>query len=246
MVNYKIVGLVSVKTSSKRLPKKCLLPFGNENVITHVVKRAQNYGIEPIVCTSSDSSDDIIQKISDDIGVRCFRGSLINKMKRWLDCAKKFDLNEFHSIDADDPFFDGDLMIKSMNYLNDNNLDVVCPTKSSSMGSASVGYSLKTKILEESLKNISVDTDTEMIWNYLKKIKNIKIKALPEPSKSLKKIRLTLDYQEDYWLLSSIVRILGNNASRKEVENLLIKNPELYKINFFRNKEWKNLQSSKR
>ena len=237
---------MGLKTSSKRLPKKCLLPFGNENVITHVVKRAQNYGIEPIVCTSIDSSDDIIQKISDDIGVRCFRGSLINKMKRWLDCAKKFDLNEFHSIDADDPFFDGDLMIKSMNYLNDNNLDVVCPTKSSSMGSASVGYSLKTKILEESLKNISVDTDTEMIWNYLKKIKNIKIKALPEPSKSLKKIRLTLDYQEDYWLLSSIVRILGNNASRKEVENLLIKNPELYKINFFRNKEWKNLQSSKR
>ena len=245
MVNYKIVGLVSVKTSSKRLPEKCLLPFGNENVLTHVIKRAQENGIEPIVCTSSDSSDDIIKKISDDIGVRCFRGSLINKMKRWLDCAKKFDLNEFHSIDADDPFFDGDLMIKSMNYLNDNNLDVVCPTKSSSMGSASVGYSLKTKILEESLKNISVNTDTEMIWNYLKKIKNIKMKVLPESSKSLKKIRLTLDYQEDYWLLSSIVRILGNNASRKEVENLLIKNPDLHKINFFRNKEWKNLQSSK-
>tara|TARA_B100000886_G_scaffold297685_1_gene225461 strand:+ start:3770 stop:4507 length:738 start_codon:yes stop_codon:yes gene_type:complete len=238
-------GLITVKTSSKRLPNKCLLPFGNETVISHVIKRAIDYGIIPIVCTSNDSSDDVLQKLSEDLGVKCFRGSLVNKMKRWLDCAKKYNLKTFHSIDADDPFFDGELMIESMKYLKNNNLDVVCPTKSSSMGSASVGYSIKTKILEDSLKNINENEDTEMIWNFLNKVANIQMKELPESKLDTNKVRLTLDYEEDYLLLTAIVRILGNKATRKEVERLLIRNPDLYKINFFRNKEWKNLQLSK-
>jgi spore coat polysaccharide biosynthesis protein SpsF (cytidylyltransferase family) len=58
-------------------------------------------------------------------------------------------------------------------------------------------------------------------------------------------IRLTLDYEEDYWLLCSLVRILGNEASYKDVIQFLMKNPDFYKINSFRNDEWKNSQKSK-
>ena len=98
------IGLVTVRTSSSRLPNKCLLPFGDDTVIVHVVKRAISFGLRPIICTSIDPSDDVLQKIANDLKLECFRGSLNNKLKRWLECAKKFKIKTFHTIDGDDPF----------------------------------------------------------------------------------------------------------------------------------------------
>jgi spore coat polysaccharide biosynthesis protein SpsF len=245
MIDSKPIGFITVRTSSTRLPNKCMLPLGDETVISHVVKRAISYGIEPIICTSTDKSDDILEEISKELGVKCFRGSLVNKLKRWLDCAEHFNVNSFHTIDADDPLFDGHEMIASLDLLSSKDCDVVCPTESSSAGGASVGYSLTTAIIKKALENLDADTDTEMMWYYLEKVGQIKMINLPETTNNNSKVRLTLDYEEDYWLLASIVRILGDNPSRNEVMQLLLKNPDLAKINLFRNDEWKAAQLSK-
>jgi spore coat polysaccharide biosynthesis protein SpsF len=220
--------------------------LGDETVISHVVKRAIAYGIEPIICTSTDKSDDILEEISKELGIKFFRGSLVNKLKRWLDCAEHFNINSFHTIDADDPFFNGSEMIESLNLLKSGNYDVVCPTKSSSAGAASVGYSLTSAVVKRALVNLGDDTDTEMMWLYLEKLHGVRMTVLPESRRQISGIRLTLDYQEDYWLLTSIARILGNNATRDEINKLFRDNPEFTKINFFRNKEWKEAQLSKK
>ena len=245
MIDSKPIGFITVRTSSTRLPNKCLLPLGDETVISHVVKRAISYGIEPIICTSTDKSDDILEEISKELGVKCFRGSLVNKLKRWLDCAERFNVNSFHTIDADDPLFDGKEMIASLDLLRSKDCDVVCPTESSSAGGASVGYSLTTAIIKKALENLDSDTDTEMMWYYLEKVSQVKMEILPEASNANIKVRLTLDYEEDYWLLASIARILGNSASRDAVNQLFLNNPDLAKVNFFRNEEWKEAQLSK-
>ena len=246
MIDVNPIGFITVRTSSTRLPNKCMLPLGDETVISHVVKRTETYGIEPIICTSTDQSDDILEDISKELGVKCFRGSLVNKLKRWLDCAEHFNVDSFHTIDADDPYFDGSEVIKSLNLLESGNYDVVCPTESSSSGGASVGYSLTREIIRKALKNIEDDTDTEMMWFYLEKLDGVRMTILPDSSHQISGIRLTLDYEEDYWLLASIARILGNNASRESVDQLFLENPDLAKVNFFRNDEWKHAQLSKR
>lgn len=246
MTDSKPIGFITVRTSSTRLPNKCLLPLGDETVISHVVKRAISYGIEPIICTSTDKSDDILEEISKELGVKCFRGSLVNKLKRWLDCAEHFEVNSFHTIDADDPLFDGHEMIASLDLLSSKDCDVVCPTESSSAGGASVGYSLTTAIIKKALENLDPDTDTEMMWFYLEKVHGIRMAILPESRRQISGIRLTLDYEEDYWLLASIARILGNSASRDAVNQLFLNNPDLAKVNFFRNEEWKEAQLSKK
>ena len=81
--------------------------------------------------------------------------------------------------------------------------------------------------------------DIKIPINKLKKIN------LPETKDQNLKMRLTLDYEEDYWLLESVRRILGNNCNRKEVDELFNNNPDLYKVNWFRNEEWKKVQQSK-
>jgi spore coat polysaccharide biosynthesis protein SpsF len=246
MVELNPVGFITVRTSSTRLPNKCLLPIGEETIISHVIKRAQGYGIEPIVCTSIHRSDDILEDIANKLGVKCFRGSLVNKLKRWLDCADYFKLEAFHTIDADDPFFDGNEMIASLDLLKSTSFDVICPTLSSSAGGASVGYSITTAIIRKSLENLDSNTDTEMMWYYLEKVDGIKMKNLPETTNINTAIRLTLDYEEDYWLLNSINRILGGNPDRDKVMQLFLDNPDMSKINMFRNDDWKAAQVSKK
>ncbi len=241
-----MIGFITVRTSSTRLPKKCLLSFGESTVLNHIIRRAVSYDIEPIVCTSTSKEDDIIEEIANKEGVKCYRGSLDNKLQRWLDCAMHFNIDTFHTIDADDPFFDGDEMKSSMRMLQEEKVDMVEPTESSSAGGASVGYSLTTDIIERACNGLDKDTDTEMMWFYIEKVSDLKTKILPETRRNISNMRLTLDYEEDYWLLESVRRILGNLTSRDEVDQLLLSNPDMYKINWFRNEEWKAGQLSKK
>ncbi len=240
-----IFGLVSVRTSSTRLPGKCLLPFGDGNVLAHIIRRARAFKIEPIVCTSVDHSDNIIEQIASAEGVRCFRGSLLNKLKRWSDCAAHFCLERFHTVDADDPFFDGDEIKRSMSLLTEGGGDVVYPSEYSSSGGASVGYSMTADIVKRASTKLPDEADTEMMWYHLEKISDLRRVVLPDGQPAPSKIRLTLDYQEDYWLLETVRRIVGGLAPRQEVNQLFARNPDLYKVNWFRNEEWKAAQLAK-
>jgi RimJ/RimL family protein N-acetyltransferase/spore coat polysaccharide biosynthesis protein SpsF (cytidylyltransferase family) len=241
-----IPGLVTVRTSSSRLPQKCLLPFGDGNVLEHIIRRAKHFGIEPIVCTSVDPSDDVIERIAAAENVKCFRGALANKLKRWADCARHFKLGAFHTVDADDPFFDGSEMQRSYAFLRDGGWDMVAPTESSAAGGASVGYTLTADIVTRASAGLADEADTEMMWYHVAKVPGLKKATLPESEADPVVARLTLDYQEDYWLLESIRRVVGNLAPRAAVDDLLRRNPDLYRINWFRNEEWAAGQAAKK
>lgn len=240
-----IPGFVTVRASSTRLPGKCLLPFGEGNVLSHIIRRARAYGIDPIVCTSTDVSDDVIEEIAMKEGAKFFRGSLVNKLKRWYDCAVNYDISAFHTVDADDPFFDGEEMAASMKILETKSLDLVEPSERSSNGAGSVGYSIKTKIIKEALKNIGENDDTEMMWDFLNKVPNIKKEKMRNNENAPEKIRLTLDYEEDYWLLDSVRRMISVQQTREEIDNLFKRNPDLYLVNWHKNVEWKKSQEDK-
>ena len=239
-----IPSFITVRTSSTRLPKKCLLPFGEGNVLEHIIRRARHYGLDAIVCTSTDKQDDIIQLIAEKEGVKCFRGSALNKLKRWCDCCDYFNIERFHTVDADDLFFDGELMKKSFAILSEG-YDMVWPTKSSGEGAASVGYSLTKDIVDKACSLTADNEDTEMMWYYLDKVEGARKLVLQEQEVNQTQVRLTLDYEEDYWLLQTVRRVVGNLASRKNVDELFRTNPDLHKINWFRNEEWKRGQLSK-
>ena len=43
-----------------------------------------------------------------------------------------------------------------------------------------------------------------MMWYYLEKVDGIKMLTLPDIHQDAPVVRLTLDYEEDYWLLASL------------------------------------------
>ena len=244
MNENKLIGIILVRSKSKRLPEKCFLSFGKINILEHMIKRCEFYNIKPIICTTTNKCDDKISELAKHSKIQCYRGPSKNKILRISNCCKKFNIHYFHTIDADDPFFCGKEVYRSVNYLKSYSLDIVKPTTLSSKGSGIMGFSVKSKIFHKLSKKIKKNTDTEMMWNYFYKLKKLKIKTLSK-SKYDCEARLTLDYKEDYIFLETLRLLLGNFASRKSICSILKKNPGLKKINYFRNYEWKKNQMQK-
>lgn len=232
-------GFITVRTASSRLPKKCLLEFGEGTVLDHVIRRARFFGITPVVCTTDSAHDDPIEEIAVTNLCRCFRGSEKDKLARWLGACEAFGVERFHTVDADDPFFDGDLARDSMDLLLEGSYDAVYPSEETYL--ASVGYSLSADIVRRAC-DVKTSDDTEMMWSYLESVPGFRRTALRVPDGKGRDVRLTLDYEEDYWLLRTVLRILGPECRRRDIEELFTANPHLRLVNWFRNEEWKHLQ----
>jgi len=239
-----IPSLITVRAGSTRLPGKCFLSFGDGSVLEHIINRTLHYHLFPIVCTTTQKEDDQIAALANKLRIPCFRGAQNNKLLRWSECCNHFGLKSFHSIDADDPFFCGEEVRRSFALLQ-SGFDVIAPSPSSSIGGATVGYSLTYDSVKRSCEMLDENVDTEMIGRYLNVIPAIKQITLDDPSNYVVKSRMTLDYWEDYVKLESIRLILGNFASRSEVFKLLNANPDLDKINSFRTAEWSAIQELK-
>jgi spore coat polysaccharide biosynthesis protein SpsF len=237
-------GMLTVRSSSTRLPEKCFLPFGEGTVIEHVIRRAKHFGFNPIVCTTIEPEDERLVEIAKKENVRYFQGSVRDKLVRWRDACRKFKVKKFISIDADDLFFDPDMAHLSLQTL-DKGYDLVTHyTQEPYIGC--VGYSLTADIIERAC-DIKKSDDTEMMWHFIEKVPGIKKAELSVNKEALGNIRLTLDYQEDYWLFCAVLRILGPFATAGSIVELFRHNPDLHKINWFRNQQYQaNIENKSR
>jgi spore coat polysaccharide biosynthesis protein SpsF (cytidylyltransferase family) len=209
-----------------------------------MIQRVQHYDLEPIVCTTTEESDDAIVDLAKKCNVKFYRGPITNKLLRWSQCCEHFSLDSFHSIDADDPFFCGD-EVKRSHELLQTGFDMVAPSPSSSSGGATVGYSLTADVVKQASLGTSDDLDTEMMWSYVEKVSDIKKTILSDPHENVIRDRMTLDYHEDYIFLEAIRLLIGNMGTREDLYNLLKNNPDLSRINNFRSEEWSQNQKEK-
>jgi len=243
-MHSEIPSLVTVRSTSSRLPEKCFLPFGEVPVLEHVVLRAKHYGLSPIIWTTRDPEYDRIVELAERACVPYYRGPTDNKLLRWSECCEHFGLDAFHSVDADDPFFCGDEVKRSFALLR-SGYNMVAPAPSSSAGGATVGYSLTTDVIARACEGLDENADTEMMWSYVERVPGLRETVLSDPQQHVVRARMTLDYWEDYVMLEAVRLIVGNMASRADVAELLERNPDLEKINAFRTAEWSEKQQSK-
>ena len=237
-MKYNNIGIILVRSGSTRLNNKCFLKFGKVNVIEHIILRCKFYKIKPVICTSILKNDNKIIYFAKKHKVKYFRGSKSNLIKRINDCCKLHKISYFHTVDADDPFFCGKEVIRSIKILKNKNLDIVKPSTVSSKGAAIMGHSMTFNAIKRINSKVKTKENTEFISNSFKLVKNLNIKKM-DSKKDYKLIRMTLDYFEDYILLEIVRSNLGNYASRMKIENFFKKYSFLKKINNFRNKHWK-------
>lgn len=241
---------ISVRFSSSRLPGKCMLLVNDVPVLLHLINRLRSAQLSPIVCTSVDKSDDVIANFCEAHGVDYFRGALSNKIERWADCSDSFTADYIHIIGADNPFIDADEIKESLLQAQISNLDFLNTSQRSDSGFGSVGISVSKsflKILKQRTYTLpSNDLDVipwELLIEYGDAVAEKQDNFLLDDKDY--RLRLTLDYEEDFLLLSHLIDELGPTTPRRSIERYLYNNPQITNLNLFRNLDFVQNQKNK-
>ena len=173
---------ITARTQSTRLPGKHMLPLGNSCVIEHVVQRCEHFGFRPILCVP-ESDREAFNDVTSCIDV--FGGDPDNVEARLIECAHAFKETVFHHLDGDDPFFDEYAVVDSWNSAAAG-IARVKPSYQSETGSGRVGTTYNLHPQAKGERKLA-DRMERHVW--------------PQ--------RLTLDDEEDYWLIATVDRLAG-------------------------------------
>lgn len=122
-----MIAVLQARTNSSRLPAKVLLPIKGIPLSVLAAKRAANTGIDIIVVTSEEKSDDELAKTINEYGLKCFRGSLNNTLQRIVDSLDTYDDQTIvFRLTADNVFPDGALLEEVVNEMLSENLEYIC------------------------------------------------------------------------------------------------------------------------
>jgi spore coat polysaccharide biosynthesis protein SpsF len=93
---------------STRLPGKVLMPIGGKVVLDHVLGRLSllTYPVKVVVATSDLPQDGAIAQHCISKGVAVFRGSEIDVLDRYCQCARENRFEHVIRLTADNPFTD--------------------------------------------------------------------------------------------------------------------------------------------
>lgn len=241
----RIGALVPIRLASERLPDKAIKKISGKPLVCHLLDRifASKYIEENnvIVCTTKESSDDLLVEIVEGYGAGVFRGSTDDIIKRFYDAINEYDFDAVIQVDGDDILCETQYMDMTMDkLLSDSSLGIVTCEKLP-LGIASKSF------VRPAMENIyrhykSGNNDTGFIYFFTKT--NLCKQDVIRPVKAdhiLDKARLTLDYPEDLELFTKIFEALyqeGKVFNLDKVLDFLRKNPELMKINSNLNEEY--------
>jgi len=227
-------AIVQARMTSKRLPGKVLLPLAGIPVLRHVVTRLEkcvSVG-RIIVATSTESSDDPIAQLADEIGIHVFRGSLDDVLGRYRQASTTFGVSDILRITADCPAIDpaiiDEVVVRYFNGSFDyfglggefpNGLDCTV---------------ISAAALEKAEALAVRKSDREHVGPYIERHpESFRIGAY-SPFTGQYHHRWTLDEPEDYQLLTAIFETLfpGNPVfGHREILKLLQDRPELLRVN---------------
>jgi len=222
---------LTVRTSSTRLPNKCLLKINSkETTLDFIIRRLKKTNYRVILCTSTNPKDSILAKMARDHKIDYFRGSEEDKLKRWIDCAKQYNIDFFVTADGDDLFEEPELIELAFKQFIIHRHPFI---KSPSVPCGAFSWGIETKSLIEIYTTISDKSNTEMGFKYFKP--TYYLMSIPKELKQ--NIRMTLDYKEDLEFFRQVVKGVGN-ASLRVILDYLKLHPEIIKINSFRQEDF--------
>lgn len=238
MNKFNSVAIITVRNSSSRLPNKAIMSITEKfRSIDIVIQRAKETHLPLIIATSTDSSDDIFMDIANDNKIECFRGSLLNKIKRWYDCFNFFNIQYALLLDGDDLCHDFKIGKKAISKLIQSECDIIINPPEIVTGFFT--YAISKKGIEK-LYSVAKEesTNTDVITKFIEKAQlNIKILEL-DAYQINKNIRLTLDYIEDLDFFRKLYQNIKINEDGKNVIDFLLKNSDISNTNFFRESDY--------
>lgn len=243
-----LVGRTAVffvaRMSSTRLTRKVLRPMAGKPLILQQMDRVQ-MAQKPdlfVLCTTDSPHDDELALVVSDYGLPVFRGPELDVPRRLLLAAEKFDVDHFVLVEADEHFVDPDHVDAVLNYIEKNGGDWV-HVVGNPIGSWVRGISRHAvKTICSEMKTEGLDGWGAFFEKQPERFKLAEIQLMSDEDAAFNDgIRLTIDYLEDFLLAEELYQRLyrlGSPVRIVDVVRTLQENPDLIKINLYRQDQY--------
>lgn len=230
----KVGFIITARLKSTRLPKKVLLDLGGKHVIIQMIdriKRASQID-QIIVATSTHPQDDELVLLLDQYNIASYRGHESDVLDRLHRTASFYDLDYIVNVTADCPLVDPqyiDRVVDFYRQAKDKPDLITCFDLPHGMYS----YGIKPSALEKVLE-IKQSDDTEVWGKYFTDLDCFHTHQLKINPTDRSRLRLTLDYPEDYEMLKALYAGFDNNMSSASVVDVIQycnSHPDLIAIN---------------
>lgn len=229
-----IVAIIQARVSSTRLPGKVLMKLGEKSVVENIVDRVNRskFVDDVVVATSTESSDDEVEKVLNESGIECFRGSLDNVLERFYLCAKSKSADTIIRLTGDNALVAPDIIDEAVKEFQKQVADYLYYKTSLPLGMCVEVFTFSA--LERAYRE-AVDTECiEHVTPYIRKnphiFKAVNYSNLKDIDYS--KLRFTMDTRSDYEFVKKIYNhFKTNDFSYLDIIRSLEEHPDWIKIN---------------
>ena len=238
----KIAAIIQARTSSTRLPGKAMKELQGKPMLEHIIdflKYSKELD-EIIIATTTLPEEEKIIELAKKLNVKYFCGSSQDVLDRYYQCAKFFKCDVIVRITSDNPLIDPRIVDKAIRVFKESDSDYVSNMINQTYPLGYLVEVISFKILEQNHQNQKDSHTREHVVTHIRNNPNLyKIKEIFAPKELARpEWRLTIDYAEDFKLISEIFSKLYKPNSYipyEMVVEFLDKNKHLLKINEFYN-----------
>ena len=235
MNKKKITVIIEARTGSSRLPNKVIAEIEGKPMIFYVIDRIKQIkSVEQIIlATTQEKNDKILIEIAKQNSIGVFTGDSMDVLNRDYQCALQNNADPIIRITGDCPLIDPDIVGEMLEFYLKNNYDYISNRINPKYpdGLDVEIYSFKTLQMVE--QNAKWSSERELVTTYITKNPKIFKIFSYENQEDLSGHRWTVDEQNDLEFVRKIYSIMKpkTNFSMNEIIEILVKNPELLKIN---------------
>jgi spore coat polysaccharide biosynthesis protein SpsF len=231
----RIVGIVAARMTSSRLPGKTLLPLAGKPALEHLIERIQAAGVvdEVVVATSRHPGNAPIVDLAQRCGVGCYQGEEDDVLDRFVQVLRGGDFPHCVRFCADNPLTDMETTARIVAAHLDGDCDYTC-VKGLHLP-LGLSEAISRRALEIEHAEVEPGFRRESITIFIREHPGrFKIRALaPDSFLHQSPLRLTLDYPEDYRMLSEVFDRLyqGRPIEYRRALEFLRDHPEVAAVN---------------
>ncbi len=234
---------VQARLGSTRLPGKVLHKICGKSIIQIIFERLQKVqNIDDIfLVTGTKESNHLLVNESEKLNLKYFCGSEENVLDRFYKASNEFNSENIIRITADCPLIDFNILNHGLEIYEKINCDILSIVRKRTFPHGFDFEIFRRKSLEESWKdNLSkYSNETEFLNTFIpptkymlekKKFKNYDLVN----KEDLSHIRLTLDYPEDFIVISKIYETLykkNKYFTMNDILNFLNNNKKILDLN---------------
>jgi N,N'-diacetyllegionaminate synthase len=230
----RVAAVIACRMKSFRLQNKALLSLGGKSVIERCIENCQriHHADAVFLATSTHEQDALLEEPAKNMGCGFYRGDPDDVMVRYLDLAHAHEIDVIVRVTGDNPFISPEIA----DYLLADHFRAGADfTRASNDAVGTGAHIINVEAMRRVVEILGGAPMSEyMNWYFENNPEFFSINIVDIPQKMSRNYRLTLDYEQDYMLFSSIIELLDEAGSPHTLENIfsiLDRSPELVRIN---------------